>query len=60
VQQEQFEAEEDDEGEEAGTFRRASADVLATRKIIKVKRCVTFAVDILWMIGIAYEKVTPL
>jgi hypothetical protein len=44
VQQEQFEAEEDDEGEEAGTFRRASAEVLATRKIIKVKRLVTYAV----------------
>jgi len=27
-----------DEGEERGTFKRASADVLAGRKIVKIRR----------------------
>jgi hypothetical protein len=41
VLQEEYEAEEDhsdDEGLVLGDFKRASAEVMATRKIIKVKR----------------------
>jgi hypothetical protein len=35
---EELEALEDDEPEEAGTFSRASAEVLAGRRRIKIKR----------------------
>ena len=42
LEQEEYEAQEDadndDEGMTPGTFKRASADVIAGRKIIKVKR----------------------
>lgn len=38
ISREEYENQEDDDGEVAGTFHRADASVLATRKIIKTKR----------------------